>query len=108
MSISRYIVPITEVEELITELLSVEFKVEKNLSEALANYAATHFEGLKEDCFLLAETPYVDRVYRDSYYNYYSSKLVNYPRNCIRISIFQGEIKDEYFRMPDKLKSLQE
>ncbi len=46
----------------------------------------------------MAESPYIDKVYRDSYYNYYSSKLSQYKRDTIRISIFDEEVIHEDFR----------
>lgn len=36
------------------------------------------------------EYPYVDKVYRDTFYNYYSSKNNDYDRNSIKVSIFNG------------------
>ena len=65
-----------------------------------------HLNQLKDNCFFVIETNYVDKVYRDSYYHYYSSKLKIYKRNCIRISIFDGEIKAEDFRKKDGIANL--
>lgn len=49
-------------------------------------------EKLVDDLNCFIEYPYVDRIYRDSYYSYYSSKHYPYKRDCIRISLFAGEI----------------
>lgn len=46
---------------------------------------------------VVVENHYVDRVYRDSYYFYYSSKHFNYLRFCKRISIFEGQLKKSFF-----------
>lgn len=44
------------------------------------------------------ETCYIDKLYRDSYYYYYSTKLNEYKRDCIRLSFFAGEITfDDFF-----------
>lgn len=62
-----------------------------------------HLENLKDELWFLVEYPYVDKVYRDSFYNYYSSKLYIYKRDCIRVSIFSAEIEEDHFRVK-KLK----
>jgi len=59
-----------------------------------------YFSELKEDLFCVIEYPYVDKVFRDSYYNYYSSKHYSYQRDCIRVSLFESEIKQEDFLNP--------
>ena len=84
----------------------------------LVNYSSTdsikkqltdHLSRLKPDSYLLIETSYTDKVFRDSYYKYYSTKLSNYERNCIKLSIFSKEINTEDFRniTEDKRKYLQ-
>lgn len=40
---------------------------------------------------LYIETDYVDKLYRDSYYRYYSSKATIYSRDCIRLSFFDNK-----------------
>lgn len=52
---------------------------------------------IKKSAQFVVEYPYVDKVYRDSYYSYFSSKLNSYPRNCIRVSIFDGEVDPKDF-----------
>ncbi|QTE21130.1 hypothetical protein [Polaribacter cellanae] len=55
---------------------------------------------LPENIYSLIEYPYVDKVYRDSYYNYYASKHYSYKRDCIRVSLFYGKITGEMFLNP--------
>ena len=108
MSISTYIAPITKGVELVTQLLMEEYQVNPETAKKLAeNRVKPHLAKLKDTCYILAETSYVDKVYRDSYYHYYSSKLNNYKRDCIRLSLFEGEIKDGDFRQPERVKELQ-
>ena len=38
---------------------------------------------------VVIETEYIDKVYRDSYYNFFSTKLKRYNRNCVRLSFFE-------------------
>ena len=40
---------------------------------------------------LVLENYYVDKVYRDIYYNYFSGKHFKYDRNCKRLSLFKGK-----------------
>ena len=48
---------------------------------------------LRSDIHIIAENRYVDRVYRDSYYEYYATKRYQYSRNCIRLSFFENGFK---------------
>jgi hypothetical protein len=56
------------------------------------------FDKLDENLWVAIEYPYVDKVYRDSFYSYFASKHNTYYRDCIRISFFAKEIKNEDFR----------
>ncbi|MDO7138917.1 hypothetical protein [Algibacter lectus] len=57
---------------------------------------------LKENLYCVIEYPYVDKVYRDSYYNYYASKHYTYQRDCIRVSLFSREIQHNDFLNSEK------
>ncbi|MEI9806459.1 MAG: hypothetical protein WDO16_00540 [Bacteroidota bacterium] len=104
-----YISSVIYAEEMICDLLENSFQISAADTEfSYRTWIKPHFERLQDDCWLLAETPYVDRVYRDSYYHYYSSKHASYLRDCIRISIFQGEIQSDDFRRNDKRKDIQD
>jgi hypothetical protein len=50
---------------------------------------------LRDDLWFLAEFPYIDRHYRDTYYSFHSAKFRKMGRNCIRIHIFGGEIVND-------------
>lgn len=52
---------------------------------------------LKTDLYVVIEVPYVDRVYRDTYYNYYSTKHHKHLRDCCRISFFDAKIDNSSF-----------
>jgi len=52
---------------------------------------------LRNELVLVIEYPYVDKFYRDCYYNYYSSKLEHYSRFSLRVSIFEPGIENEDF-----------
>ncbi len=109
MGITTYISPVTEVLDLVAKLLNQEFGVELEIAIALANSdkITAHFDQLKENCYVIAETLYVDKVYRNSYYSYYSSKLKEHYRTCIKLSFFDGEILESDFLDSSKIKHLQ-
>lgn len=58
------------------------------------NHIAEFFRTLRDDLTILIETEYVDKVYRDSYYTLYSTKLRSYHRNCVRISFFTPDFNE--------------
>lgn len=56
---------------------------------------------IKDSVEFVVEYPYVDKVYRDSYYSYFSSKLSDYSRDCIRVSIFDSSTGNDQFYTND-------
>ncbi|MBL4707034.1 MAG: hypothetical protein JKY48_01150 [Flavobacteriales bacterium] len=109
MNISVYIEPILNGEELVKKLLQDEFGInEINAGILFKKLVKPHFEKFKDNTYILAETNYVDKAFRDSYYHYYSSKLPKYKRDCIRLSFFEDEIIDTSFFDHTQHKSLQE
>ncbi|MDZ7767199.1 MAG: hypothetical protein U5K00_22765 [Melioribacteraceae bacterium] len=78
-----------------------------NLSDDVAGIVRGFISPLKRQCNFFVEYPYVDKVYRNSYYNFYSSKLRKYRRNCIRISIFTTKINNGDFRSDKSLDTLE-
>lgn len=65
-----------------------------------------YIEEFKDELYCVIEYPYVDKVYRDSYYNYYSSKHYSYQRDCIRVSLFDSKIKQNDFLNPGSHRKL--
>ncbi len=56
---------------------------------------------LRPELRMVVETDYVDKVYRDSYYAYFSTKLKDYGRNCLRVSFFEPifTTKEDFFNL---------
>lgn len=52
---------------------------------------------LDDDLTFLMEWPYVDKMYRDTYYHYYASKKHDYSRVSIKVSIFRDVVDDAQF-----------
>jgi hypothetical protein len=63
---------------------------------------------LQDDIYIGIEYPYVDKLYRNLYYHYYSSKLYNYPRNCIRLSFFSCNLDNNDFFDSEKHEQIKE
>lgn len=63
-----------------------------------------HLEVLRPELMMVVETEYVDAVFRDTYYNYFSTKLKPYHRNCVRLSFFEPGFKTigDYLQQPEE------
>lgn len=66
------------------------------------------FGPLRNDLKVFIEYPYVDRVFRDSYYCYFSTKHKVYSRDCIRLSFFSSEVGYDDFENVSKQQGLEE
>jgi hypothetical protein len=87
--ISVQILPISLLKDAIVKLFVLKYKLTSVVTEELVNkYLGGFLSEFREDLHVTIESPYVDKIYRDTYYNYYSSKLNRYYKDCIRISFF--------------------
>ncbi|NCA76149.1 MAG: hypothetical protein EOM90_07425 [Alphaproteobacteria bacterium] len=101
MNLTVYKAPILEGKELVQNLLINEFHFDSYIATYIADNAVKpHFEKFIDSCYILAESIYVDRVFRDSYYHYYSSKLSRYHRDCIRLTFFTENVDIAKFHSP--------
>ncbi|MCW7469593.1 hypothetical protein [Leptospira kanakyensis] len=66
-----------------------------NFSKESFEFINNRLNHLKQDLTFVLEYPYVDSIYRDSYYEYYASKHIPYDRNSIRITLFSQEVNFE-------------
>lgn len=105
--IEIYVAPISKTIEVARILLGQEFGLNSENTAAL-KMLQKRILLLKSTLYAVFETQYVDKVYRDSYYHYYSSKRKNYPRNCIRLSFFEGKIDENDFQDPVKHSIIRE
>ena len=107
MNITRIISTKPELRNEIISLLETRFNLAQHIAER--NYddsLSKNFDQLIDSIWILIETPYIDKVYRDTYYNYFSTKLARYERDCIRLSFFDGEIRNVDFQDETKLEAL--
>ncbi|MCC6760093.1 MAG: hypothetical protein IT252_02705 [Chitinophagaceae bacterium] len=63
------------------------------LDETAANIAY-FLEPMRQDLKVVLEFPYLDKVYRDSYYTYFSTKHKDYPKDCIRLIFFEPAVTE--------------
>jgi len=102
-----YITPISELEELLIFAFNqhLQFNIKKN-ENPFGSKVKLLVDKLRKDIWVFAETPYVDKTYRDTYYNFFSTKQRKISRDCIKISFFSEEIKIDDFNSLDKIQSI--
>jgi hypothetical protein len=67
-----------------------------------------YIDSFNDDLYFMIEHPYVDKMYRDTYYNYFASKRHDYSRDAIKVSIFSSEVKNNQFTNQKHLDKIQE
>jgi hypothetical protein len=102
-----YITPIKACEEGLAEVIQKRFSITLDVATRMVNeQLKKHLMQLKSSSYLVIEAPYVDRVFRNSYYNYYSTKLGTYNKDCIKVSIFDKEITEDDFKNKERFNFL--
>ena len=97
-----------DVEDVIFESIEEYFLRDVSQDIDMGNLIGEYLDAFKDDLYFLIEYPYVDKVYRNSYYHYYASKHSAYQRDCIRVSIFSEKIESGDFLNVDMHGSLKE
>lgn len=91
------IVPIDKTVDKIKTYIN-EFYKKDDPDRSIEDALYSIINNLKRDLWSVIEYPYVDKVYRDSYYSYFASKHNSYFRDCIRVSFFSEEVVPRDFR----------
>lgn len=74
---------------------NLRFVMDDPFSKALLHEnLKSNLETLRKNLKVVIETEYIDKVYRDCYYSFYSTKMKNYNRNCVRLSFFEPEFNN--------------
>ncbi len=108
MSFRYYIVAHSKLSGFLAQVIGDTFKLDSALIPAqIEKSLSMLLQQLKQTNYYLIEYPYVDRIYRDSFYLYYSSKYGRYSRDCIKVSIFNAKIEKSDFREAEAIKNLQ-
>jgi hypothetical protein len=97
-----------DIEEILIESVREYFLREVSEDLDMERAIGEFLDGLREDLCFIVEYPYVDKVYRDSYYSYYASKHSAYQRDCIRVLIFKKNVNIQEFSNPEKFQKLQD
>lgn len=112
MEISCELASRAEVVDITIKLARKHFKIPQNYEKAIRAELDLFLVDLVDSISFIIEFPYTDKLYRDSYYNYFSSKLGDYPKETMRVSIFDekhyGNLKLNDFlesKKHDKLRS---
>ncbi|MBW3467505.1 C39 family peptidase [Arthrospiribacter ruber] len=93
--------------ELLSIYLSTEYQIDNETAQnCLKKQLTPLLDQLIENIVLLIEYPYTDKVFRDSFYNYFSSKLYPYYRDCIRVSLFSDKVSEEDFRDSEQIEKV--
>jgi len=88
-------------------LIAGRYTVTNDFLESSLKNVETYIKGFTDGLWFVIEHPYVDKLYRDTFYHYFSSKLGDYSRDSIKISVFNSEIDNAHFKDPayrDELK----
>ncbi|MFD2573311.1 hypothetical protein ACFSUS_21900 [Spirosoma soli] len=107
MFIETQVLPIHSCVEPITDLAERFFELNAEQCDDFRRVLQSHINRLNDSLYVFVEGPYVDRVYRDSYYHYFSTKLGSYPKHCLRLSFFSTKIDGGSFRGSVDKNSLQ-
>lgn len=96
--IEPYIASKGELYDDLKDVLVSEFGIhQEGVEELINNNLRCHLDRLKDELYTVIESPYVDKVYRDSYYSYYSSKYGTCQRDGIRLCFFLSEVDRSMF-----------
>lgn len=82
-----------ELRNAIVDGMKIQFGWDETTAKALTSrLEADYFSVLIPNLAVVVEYPYVDKVYRNSYYRYYSGKAKPVSRDCIRLSFFMETV----------------
>lgn len=60
-----------------------------------------YLENINPNLLMIAEDSYIDKVYRDSFSNYFSTKFSAYDPKCIRLSFMSADINPDLLLVSD-------
>jgi hypothetical protein len=99
--------PLAALYTTLESLIQHEFKFTEDNARASVQRLQNNFRKFKKDLWVGIETSYIDKLYRDTYYHYYSSKLKYYSRETIRLTFFSEEISINEFYSQEGQQKLQ-
>ncbi|MBN9299249.1 MAG: hypothetical protein J0I41_19765 [Filimonas sp.] len=107
--IGVYVLPVKQLGEFLLDFYQTNFGIEESFAKVIVSeYADPLIAVLKDDLTMVIEHPYVDKMYRNTFYHFYSSKLKPYKRDSLRISFFSVAIDEKKFWQKEYVDYLQE
>jgi hypothetical protein len=67
-----------------------------------------YLKGFRDELWFVLEHPYVDKLYRDTFYHYYSSKLGDYSRDSVKVSVFKQPVTADQFKSQEQVDILKD
>jgi hypothetical protein len=99
MNLDIYLCTRNELRSLLETVIADAFRLDPAIVPAQVRHSLSKLiDSFRDDSWMLVESPYVDKIFRDSYYLYYSSKYGRYSRDCIKVSLFEGQQDNADFR----------
>lgn len=87
-----------KVADLLSAKYLVLFSEELNVADSVVSEGLeTMVKDMPSNLCCCIEYPYIDEVYRDTYYNFYSRKHGNHGRYCFRVSLFKPAVNEDNF-----------
>jgi hypothetical protein len=82
----------------VKQLIVDRYQVTPDVANKSVKIVTDYIKDFRDSHWFVIEHPYVDKFYRDTYYHYYSSKLGDYSRDSIRVSVFGSAVNASQFR----------
>jgi len=89
------VVSISKVVDVVDEIFQDRYVKKGRPVSTSLEYLKDYLSYLKDDLLVFVEHPYVDWVYRDTYYHYFASKSRSYSRSSIRLSFFDSSVSED-------------
>lgn len=78
-----------------------------NLDDSALNIQH-YLRNLRPEISIIIEDNYIDKVYRDEYYTYFSTKLYPYRRDCVKLSFIDLKIDKDMLLNPATLEDIKD
>lgn len=96
-----------DIQIIVLENLSDMKEFQKLIPASRKSWMKALFLNLKFPITVVYEQTYVDKLYRDTYYTYFSSKHFDISRSCARLTLFEGEFSYKDFLNDNQFDNLQ-
>jgi hypothetical protein len=108
-TIDAYFPTFDQLPEFFVEFFKDTYMMSERRAKAIVdNHLRPELDKIKNDVYVLVEFPYVDKMYRNTFYHYYSSKLKSFPRDTARISFFDKKVDQKTFYDPEQARALKD